>query len=264
MTVESLLIDVAGKKTQVQRGGQGPSVVFLHSSLGEADWAPWHDELASSFDVIVPAHPGFGDSEGLELIDDMEDMAFHYADLFAALDVKRPALIGQSLGGWIAAEYAVRWPADVSKLVLVDAAGLRVTEAPIADMWATRLPELADLMFADQTHPAATMMKLFQPDVPPPPEVLIPMFKVQQAAARVAWNPYLHNPKLEARLPRIACPTLIVWGAEDRFITDAHAERWVELIAGARLERLPGIGHLPLVERPEAVLGLLRDFLSNA
>ncbi len=257
-------VDVGGRKTQVIQGGSGPPLVFLHSGVGEAWWAEWCDDLAEDFTVIVPAHPGFGDSEGLEEIRDVEDMAFHYDDLFALLELDRPALVGQSLGGWIAAEYAVRWPERLSRLVLIDAAGLRVADAPAVDMWAHRPPELADMMFADVSHPLAQMMKSFEPDRPPPAEVLIPFFKAQQATARIGWNPYLHDPKLGGRLHRITCPTLVLWGARDGLIPFAHGEAYARGIPGARIEQLEGAGHLPTLERPDLVASVLRSFLESA
>jgi pimeloyl-ACP methyl ester carboxylesterase len=260
---QTQLVDVRGNKIQLERGGDGPPFVFLHSALGEAWWSPWCDAVAETHTVYVPAHPGFGESEGLDDISDIEDLAFHYDELFAELRVERPVLAGQSLGGWIAVEYAVRWPDKVGGLVLIDAAGLRVEEAPAVDMWAVRPPELADLMFADHGQPLYQMMKAFEPGNPPPPEVLIPFFKAQQATARVAWNPYLHNPKLPGRLHRVACPTLVVWGERDGLIPPPHGQRYAELIAGARLVTMPETGHLPSIEQPDDLAKLLTTFLGS-
>jgi pimeloyl-ACP methyl ester carboxylesterase len=264
MDAETHFIDVAGKKTQIVKGGSGPAVVFLHSALGEAWWADWCDDLAQDFTVIIPAHPGFGDSEGLELIEDMEDIVFHYDDLFASLGLVKPALVGQSLGGWIAAEYAVRWPERISKLVLIDAAGLRVEQAPTPDMWAHRPPELADMLFADHSQPLYLMMQSFDPEHPPDAEVLIPFLKGQQATARLGWNPYLHDPKLARRLDRITCPTLVLWGERDGLIPPPHGEAYAAGIVGARLETIPGCGHLPLVERPAQTVAAIRPFLASS
>lgn len=263
MAAETSYVDVQGKKTQVTRGGEGPPLVYLHSALGETDWLPVHDGLAGGFEVVVPAHPGFSDSEGYEAIRDIEDLAFHYDDLFAELSLDRPALVGQSLGGWIAAEYAVRWPERISALVLIDAVGLRVEGAPVPDMWMVRPPELADMIFASSEHPLYQMMKAFDPEHPPPAEILVPFFEAQRATARVGWNPYLHNPKLEGRLHRVTTPTLVLWGDADGFVPAAHGERYAERIAGARLERIADAGHLPAIERPEAVAEAVRGFLEG-
>src|SRR6202043_2945623 len=82
-----------------------------HSTLDESfQWFPFYQTWAKQFRVLVPTHPGFGQSEGFDRIDTIEDMAFHYVELFDALGLEEVALGGVSLGGWIAAEVAVRWP----------------------------------------------------------------------------------------------------------------------------------------------------------
>src|SRR5262249_13732974 len=102
-------IDVAGRPTVLMHGGQREPFVYLHSTLGESlRWLPFYDALAKHFTVYVPTHPGFGQSGGFDTIDSIEDMAFHYIDLLDALGLEQVVLGGVSLGGWIAAELAVR------------------------------------------------------------------------------------------------------------------------------------------------------------
>ena len=86
------------------RGGEGPPLVFLHGIVGDTRWLPFHQRLAERFEVIAPAHPGFGQTEGLDEIDTMEDVVFHYLDVLDGLGLKRASVVGVSLGGWIAAE----------------------------------------------------------------------------------------------------------------------------------------------------------------
>ena len=78
-------IDVCGKKTQLMQGGEGPPLVYLHSAAGETEWSRFHHGLAERYTVFAPAHPGFAMSEGLEQIDNIHDMAWHYVDLFDSL-----------------------------------------------------------------------------------------------------------------------------------------------------------------------------------
>src|SRR5215468_10556560 len=80
-------IDVAGRKTQVMEGGEGEPLVYLHSAYGENLWLGFHEALAEKFRVIAPAHPGFAETEGIEDIDTMEDMVFHYLDLLDHLSL---------------------------------------------------------------------------------------------------------------------------------------------------------------------------------
>ena len=259
MSHSELKVQVPAGAVSVVRGGDGPPLVYMHSAVGDTWWSPWCDALDRT--VVIPAHPGFAGSEGYASIDDMDDLVFHYDEVFDALGLERFALMGQSLGGWIAAEYAVRWPRRLEALILVDAAGLRVKDAPVPDMWRMRPPELADVLFADPDQPIAMMLRSFDRSNPPGEDVLLPFIQAQQTTARLAWNPYLHHPKLRGRLRRVSCPTLVVWGAEDRFIPLEHGRAYQELIDGAELTTIEGAGHLPLIERPEATAEAIRRFL---
>jgi pimeloyl-ACP methyl ester carboxylesterase len=189
----------------------------------------------------------------------VHDLAFHTLDLLDALGLERVAIVGSSLGGWLAAELAVYAPERVTKMVLAGAAGLA---APVADMWALRPPELAELLFADQEHWMAQLMKAIDLETAlPPPEILLPLLQAMETAARIGWNPYMHDPKLAGRLHRVRAPTLVVWGERDGLVPRSHGERFVELIDGARIETIPGCGHLPVLERPEELARLTIEFL---
>jgi pimeloyl-ACP methyl ester carboxylesterase len=127
-------IKVRGRNTRLYRGGEGPPLLFLHDPFCPA-WLPLHEKLAASHEVFVPMHPGFAGSEDhFEEFEEMEDLVFHYLDLCAALGLHRPALAGASLGGWIAAEWAMRYSKTLRALILIDALGLRVPEAPAPDI----------------------------------------------------------------------------------------------------------------------------------
>lgn len=256
--VEPAFVEVRGRRTQLLRKGAGDPVLYLHSAVGETWWTELDEALAASFDVIHPAHPGFEGSEGLADIDDIHDLAFHTLDLLDALGLERVGVVGSSFGGWLAAETAVYAPERLAKLVIVGAAGLA---APTVDLWATRPPELADLIFGDTSHWLAQLMKAIDLTTPQAPEILLPLMQSMEATARVGWNPYLHDPKLPERLHRVRAPTLVVWGERDGFIPIEQGRRYAELIPGARLEVIPGCGHLPALERPDALARLVQDFL---
>lgn len=87
-------VTIAGKKIQVMRGGKGPPLVYLHSAGGEMDWTAFHNGLAQRFEVIAPAHPGFALSDGLDKIDDMQDLVWHYVDLFEHFDLRNVPVVG--------------------------------------------------------------------------------------------------------------------------------------------------------------------------
>ena len=128
------IVMVRGRKVKLFRGGAGPRLLFLHDSFCPG-WLAIHEKLAAEFDVLVPIHPGFsGSEENFDDFNTMEDLLFHYLDLCEALQLDRPILSGASFGGWLAAEWAVRYGAMLSKLILIDPLGLRVEGSPAADI----------------------------------------------------------------------------------------------------------------------------------
>ena len=259
MTAHEELVKVSGARTRVLRAGSGEPLVYLHSFLGENRWLPFFDILSRNFTVYVPAHPGFAGSEGLERIDTFHDMVFHYADLLDEMGLEKPHIVGLSLGGWIAAEVAVHYAHRVGKLVLIDAMGLNVAGHFIPDIFAANPSETRALCF---TNPDSELANSFVSDAPSP-EMLDSMLTARQASARVAWNPYLHDPKLQERLYRVSTPTLILWGEADRFIPLEHGRLYEQNIKGARLSIVKGCGHLPPLERPDETARHVIEFLKS-
>ncbi|TMM17492.1 MAG: alpha/beta fold hydrolase [Actinobacteria bacterium] len=247
---------------QVLRAGTGDPVVYLHSAMGDGAGMLFLEDLADDKTVVAPVFPGFGESEGIESIEDMEDAVFHLLDVLDRLELSSPAVVGLSLGGWMAAELAVRYPDRVSSLVLVNPVGLYLPGAEIKELFGRPLRELAEDMFADQSHPMAQMMSqldvMAASDVEIPFEVLRPMLQSMAATAKLAWDPYLHDPKLARRLYRVSAPTLVVRGAADSFVPGAHAEAYASGISDARLVEVDGAAHLLPLERPGELAELVR------
>jgi pimeloyl-ACP methyl ester carboxylesterase len=264
-TVTAELLQTHVGKVQVRRGGTGAPVVYLHSATGEGEGLLLLDLLAERFDVVAPMFPGFGESEGIEQVDDMEDATFHLLDVLDRLDLEAPALVGASLGGWMAAELATRYPERVSSLVLVNPAGLSIPGAEIKDIFGRNPWELSSDLFADQAHPMAQMMNAMEhldPDVLTF-EMVKPMYQTLAATARLGWDPYLHNPKLRKRLHRVTAPTLVVRGAHDTLIPAAHAAAYAEEIPGARLVEIADAAHLAMIERPDEVAEQIAGFVTG-
>ncbi len=254
-------IDVVGRPTVVMHAGDGPPFVYLHSTLGEAFlWLPFFQTWAKQFRVLVPTHPGFGKSSGFDQIDTIADMAFHYVELFDALGLDEVCLGGVSLGGWIAAEFAVRWPERVKKLWIADAPGLWVPDEPLPDMFRImqdrdRLREL--LFHRPQSHMATLVIK-----ENPDEASMLAAYQSLTVLARLVWErPY--DPKLAARLHRVRCPTLLIWGANDRLVPPAYGEAYRKHIAGAELKLIPECGHLPMFEREAEFVKLVADFCKD-
>jgi pimeloyl-ACP methyl ester carboxylesterase len=259
-------------KIQVRRGGprgSGPTVVYLHSATGEGEGLPFLDALADSVDVVAPMFPGFGESEGIEQIDDMDDAVFHLLDLWDVLGLDAPTVVGVSLGGWMAVELATRYPERVGRLVLVNPVGLYLPGAEIKDIFGRTPGEMAEDLFYDQTLPVPQMMHLMDElsndttrSAEIPFELVRPVFQTMAATARLGWDPYLHDPKLAKRLWRVTMPTLVIRGAHDTLVPAAHAEYYAAHINGARLVEMDEVAHLAPLEQPDQVAQLVTDFAS--
>lgn len=264
-------LEVQGKTVFLLEGGDGPPLLYLHGLAdvhgAVPDWRPFHEALASSFRLLAPAHPGCAASQGIAEVDTVEDLVFHYLDLLDSLGVERADLVGACLGGWIAAELAVRHPQRIQRLVLLDAPGLHVPGAPIADIFMLsqrsdwgKHTDLRRLFFREADSSLAVAM--FPDRYASIPEELL-RYQSLTLAARIGWTPpYLYNRKLRGRLRRITVPALIVWGQEDRFVPPAHAHAYHEGIRGSELSLLD-TGHSPWLEAPEACADLVTAFLQK-
>ena len=257
---------VGGIEVSVQRGGRGEPLLYLHSASAESSsWNAAFAALADRYEVIAPAHPGFPGSGGLDRIDGIQDLVLHYVEMLDGLGLRSVHLVGSSLGGWIAAEIASLYPERAGSLVLAGAAGLWLDEAPMREVFGIPPGELAERLFHDQQHPIAQMLHAAGETTwaVPPDDVLLAFYESAAATARIAWNPYFHNPSLPGRLGRIGAPTLILWGGGDQLIPLAHGERYRDLIRGAELRTIPACGHLPAIERPEAFAAEVVAFLGR-
>jgi len=218
---------------------------------------PVHDRLAAHHRVFAPVHPGFGGSEGFDEIEDIEDLVFHTVDVMDELGLERADVVGLSLGGWLAAELALRHPARVKRLVLVDAAGTRVPGVPRENVFMVPVAKARELLFHDPTSKLALSV---MPDVPPPDRVET-ILRGREAAARLLWRPHVAYRKLTSRLVRITAPTLVVWGSGDRLIPLPYGQAYANGIPGARLVVIDACGHLPPIEQPDRFADVVLAFL---
>jgi pimeloyl-ACP methyl ester carboxylesterase len=251
-------VEVQGIATHLFEAGPttAPPLLYLHGThLGNL-WLDFHQALAQHFHVFAPDIPGFGLTERPDWMRDMDDYILYYRDLLNALDLQRSTLVGHSLGGWIAAEVAIWYPERVSKLVLSNAAGIRVKGAMIGNLFAMNLQELVAACF---DNPMAAMPLM-------PAEInadyLVQMYKERTTLASLAWNPHF-DPKLRRRLQWLRCPTLIIWGENDRLIPPVYGDTLHELIPGSRLVKLAGTGHMPMFEQHEAWAQHISEFLQE-
>ena len=241
---------------EVLEAGDGPSLFFLHGAGGIPLWEGVLPLLARTFRVHAPLLPGYGQSAGLEHLEDHWDLFFHQFDLLEALGLERPLVLGESMGGWIAAERAALRPKEISRLALAAPVGLWRDEAPVADMFGQMTNELMPFLFYDHNHPAAQRMLgvsalLSDKDdrTADQVEFLLMLARGFRTAAKFLFPIPEHG--LEKRLPRITAPTLVLWGAQDRFAAPLYGRIFADKIPNARLETIERSGHLIGLERPE-------------
>src|ERR1041384_4121541 len=140
-------VSVRGCGIAMRRAGTGRPLLYLHGASDPGQWLPFLADLAARHDVLAPEHPGFGASDTPDWLDSIQDLARFYLDLLDQLDVKDVDLVGHSLGGWIAAELAVRNTRRLNSLTLVSSAGLHVPRVPPADTFLMSDEELARTMY---------------------------------------------------------------------------------------------------------------------
>lgn len=251
LTVHSVQLEVTER-------GQGRPILLLHGEEGLDPGAPFLDLLAAHSRMIAPSHPGFGHSPDAETIDSIDDLAYLYLDLLTEQDLREVIVIGCSLGGWVAAEMAVKCTDRLAQLILVAPVGIKVGDREtrdIPDIFALPPHEVARLQYHDPTRAAVDFTTLSD-------DALTVIARNREATALYAWEPYFHHPKLRQRLRRIDIPTLLLWGASDRFITPGYyGAAYRDAIPGARLEIVERAGHFPHLEQPEAFIERVRKFL---
>jgi pimeloyl-ACP methyl ester carboxylesterase len=235
-------------------------LLLLHPAIGIKSTDRVIEELAQSFTVIAPSHPGFGRSDLPRAMTTVDDLAYFYLDAMDALDLRDVVLAGVSFGGWIAAEIAVKSTERLSHVVLADAVGIKLggrEQRDIVDIFTTKQSEIDRLAFHDPEVAAIDHASISDDDA-------YILFRNREATALFAWSPYMYDPKLAGRLHRIRVPTLVLWGASDRIALPDYGRAYSNLIAGAEFELIENAGHYPHIERPDAFARKIVTFVSRA
>ncbi len=235
-------IVVDGVRVQVFQAGEGKPLVYFHG----AGAARGFDELlplAQGHRLIVPIHPGFGGSDDDLRINTVLDYVVHYATLFDQLGLGEPVdLVGHSLGGWIASLFVIFQGHRVRRLALACPAGLRVPEHPSADLFMIPPDKLPSYLVAAPAVLAAMTTGEVTVDMK------VARYREMTSLARVIWERN-YDPKLDRWLKRIAQPTLILWGEQDRVIPVQQARQWADRLASEpQVTTFDGVGHLVFVE----------------
>ncbi|HVZ75474.1 MAG TPA: alpha/beta hydrolase [Polyangia bacterium] len=254
---QSLNVEGIGNvKITFTERGEGRPVLLLHGGAGPLSVVPWAEAFARTRParVITPTHPGFMGTPRPEALADVGGLARVYEALVRQLAPTGATVIGNSIGGWIAAELALRAPNLVDKLVLVDAVGIELPGHPVADPFALSLEALMNLSYHDPVR--------FRID----PSKLTPQQQAAFGANRAALETYAGGPMdagLRARLAALTRPTLVVWGEADRVADVDYGRAFAAAIPGARFQLLAGTGHVPQIETPELLAETIWPFISG-
>jgi len=240
-------LSVNGIETVVLTAGRGAPLVYLHGAgtLTRFDFAaPW----TRDFQVIVPFHPGFGESADDPQVTEIHDFVLHYLELFEALKLPRVRVVGQSMGGFIATKLAVEHGALIEKLALVCPIGIPTGGVPTTDFLKVPPEELPALLVA---NPQTVIKHL---PAKPSDAFIAERVKETGSATRLLGKSSFDE-KLPRYLHRVSMPTLLVWGKQDRLTPVAQHKSWTRLLPKADVKLFDG-GHLVLDEAPTSATAI--------
>ena len=249
-------MDLAGigpVEVSVADYGSGQPFLLLHGGAGPQSVTGFAERFAAAHDVrvLVPTHPGFGGTPRPEALRSVRGLAALYDALLGQLDLQDVTVIGNSIGGWIAAEIALLESPRVSGLVLIDAVGIEVPGHPVADFFSLTMDEVFQRSFHDPEP--------FRID----PATLPPAAQAIAAGNRAAISVYagaaMTDPALAGRLATLETPTLVLWGDSDGIVDVDYGRAYAAAIPKARFQLLPDTGHSPQQETPDQVIHAIWD-----
>jgi len=236
-------LKVNGVDVTMLTAGSGEPLLFFH---GAGTWhgfdfaLPW----ASRFRVMIPYHPGWGESGDAPEMTTPDDYALHYLELIDQLKLDKVNLVGISMGGRFAATFTIHHRRRVRKLVLICPAGLVVPG----------FPHISKLPPEDIPKYLVNDFSVIARHVPQSPSAEFQAAREREGASfGRMMQAGLVGPWLDRWLHRVNVPALIVWGDKDRLVPPEHAQAWAKLIPGSQVLMVPGAGHLVPDEKPESV-----------
>ncbi|MFG3228019.1 alpha/beta fold hydrolase [Kitasatospora sp. NPDC048194] len=242
----------------VSEAGRGRPVLLLHGGGGPRTVAGLAEHLSRSAHTIAPTHPGWNGTPRPDWLTGVDDLALCYLRMLHQRGLEDVLVIGSSLGGWTAAEMAVLDAAGiVTGLVLINAVGVRIEGEPLTDFFTLDPRSAAEHSWHDPDR--------FYVDPADLPADQVAAQQANLATMRVlAADPYMHDPRLLQRLPRVEVPALVLWGESDRIATPAYGAAYAAAFGNGRFELVAEAGHLPQIEQPEATFALIDAHLHGA
>ncbi|MGW4210349.1 alpha/beta fold hydrolase [Lentzea sp. NPDC004789] len=234
--------------------GSGRPMLLLHGGAGPQSVLGFAERLATGGDtqVLVPVHPGFEGTPRPDGLTTIGGLARVYTALLDELGLTDVTVVGNSIGGWIAAEIALLASPRVARVVLVDAVGLDLPQAPIADFFSLTMDQVADLSYAD---PDA-----FRIDVASLPPQRQAMMAANRETLRLYGGTTMADPTLLGRLPSATTPALVVWGKADGIVPPEHGVAYADALPDASFVLIDNAGHLPQLEAPDTLRELIAEF----
>lgn len=244
--------------TYADSGGEAAApILLLHGGGGSATVAGFGDRYAGrGARVVVPRHPGFDGTPRPPQLTTVRDLARLHVALLEELGLRDVTVVGNSIGGWVAAEIALIAGPRVARVVLVDAVGLDLPECPIVDFFSLTPDQVTDLAYA---NPDA-----FRIDPAALPAEQQAVMAANRATLGVYGGTTMADPSLLGRLPQATVPALVVWGAADRIVPPEHGRTYAAALPDARFVLIPDAGHLPQLETPAALADLVAAFAAPA
>jgi pimeloyl-ACP methyl ester carboxylesterase len=259
---ETTITTRKGTTCRVLSAGSGDDVLFFHGAGGLAGHDAFLERLASSYRVHAPELPGYGESAGEELLEDMLDFTLHGWDVADALGLDRPHVVGHSMGGMIAAEMASVDNRRARSLSLIAPAGMWLDEHPIPDIFGVLPFDLPGLLFHDPTQGAALLTGGVDfSDMDALVAFFIENARRLGTAGKLLFP--IPNRRLSKRIHRLQAPTVLVWGESDKLIDPVYAQRWLELVPHASLVTVGEAGHMAPIERPDDVVAAIEKHLGD-
>ncbi len=262
MNSEALTLP-SGRRWQVYSGGAGPDLLWLHGLRGVDPADPTLSALQSRYRVTAPVAPGFNDLAELDWIGSIHELALDYDDLIEALGIQTPVAIGHSFGAMIAAEIAAHFPRRIERLVLLAPFGLWNDAYPVSDIFAMPYMQMDDILWHDPAARERFARRVATgADVKTVAAQTVALARSLTAVTKFVWP--IPDRGLRRRLPRIACPALALFGAEDKVVSPRYAQDFAAGLRDGQTAVVADAGHMLPYEAPDRVAGLIESFLQSS
>jgi pimeloyl-ACP methyl ester carboxylesterase len=254
-TTQTVNLDGVGPvDVTVDEQGEGRPFLLLHGGGDPTTVAGFADLLATAgrARAVSPVHPGFGGTPRPEALHTVGGLAALYVALLDQLDLSDVTVVGNSIGGWIAAEMALLRSPRVSGAILINAVGIEVPGHPVADFFSLTLDQVLQLSYHNPDP--------FRIDLAALPAAAQAVAASNRAALATYAGTSMNDASLAGRLSGVEVPTLVLWGDSDQIVDPDYGRAWAAAIPAARFQLLKDTGHLPQIETPDQVLDAIRDW----